>query len=335
MSLKSRFLSNIARAQLLTLLIFNNAFSDYKDRTSKTNINKQTDLFPSSVGDIKSLETGIEENKDKAIYNQEAMRNITCKSKGEVESSVNHLQNKDPRNLESQGRKELIKQNLLNDLYINEESPRAQLILKDAENIGKASGKLLNDVNAVLKDIGIDCKSAQGNKIAESEYRIRVQEEMIKNTSYNKTVCEEVKNKYSCFDKLTLKCLNTVKQLLDVQGKIIEFSGQEVRNKGWFKIMLPERGYHLAIMENNSYTKAQVREEIARRLGVELERIDENLDIVQYGPGQAYPVDTGYGATYFTPHFVFRTHPVHYRLKTFKNVCVNWQETWMETCILK
>jgi hypothetical protein len=195
---------------LVSIFFIREAAADYIEPTSRTQINQQTDLFEKSVDNLKSFEQQLEEDKAKATSSldnpSKALDYISDKSQGEIESEANDLSSIGHNDLADKGRAKLVESNLLEEIYLDETKPLYIQYKKDVDAIAEASSKMLGNLLGMLKDLGVDCRTAKGNKVVEPEYFIDLKRTTTKDTVYNKTICEELRNKYNCRDILTMRC---------------------------------------------------------------------------------------------------------------------------------
>jgi hypothetical protein len=213
----------IKNLKLALLIAFVSIFScgksmaAYQDPTGKTNVNQQTDLFKKSIDDLNGFQRQLELDKDTAAKDlggaSQGSMSISDKTSAEIEANANDLNNIRSNDLAGEGRKKLMQEKVLETMYPDETSPLYAQHKKDAEAIAAGSGKLMGNLLAMLKDLGVDCKTVKGNKIIEPEYFPEIKTEVKRkkkggNTIYNKRICEELRNQYYCRDKLTLRCLD-------------------------------------------------------------------------------------------------------------------------------
>lgn len=221
---------------ILTFLILNasSSFADYQEPTTRTNINKQSDLFERSVEDMKAFSGQVEAGKEGAVNSLQGdlpLEVLTGKPKNQVDGVVNDLSSIKASDLENRGRAEMVKSGVINQIYVDEESPLFQQAKKDAHAIANASGALIGKLTEKLKDIGIDCKTVKGNKEVEPEYYLEIKKEPAKDTIYNQKICQELRNQYVCKDILKLKCENFSEQAAN--AKIINITADGYgRNNG-------------------------------------------------------------------------------------------------------
>lgn len=221
---------------IVTVLILNASisFADYQEPTTKTNINKQSDLFERSVGDVKVFSDQVEAGKEGAVNSVQGdlpLEVLTGKPKNQVDGASGDLSSIKASDLENRGREEMVKSGVINQIYVDEESPLFQQAKKDAHAIANASGALIGKLTEKLKDIGIDCKTVNGNKEVEPEYYLEIKKEPAKDTIYNQKICQELRNKYDCRDILKLKCEAFSEQAANAKIVNITASGYG-RNNG-------------------------------------------------------------------------------------------------------
>lgn len=210
------------------------ASGEYSEPTRPTNVNKQTDLFERSIEDFKGFEREIDGMRSRAgedVGSGRGQEYLTDKSREEIEASSRSLSNINANELESKGRKQMIKENTLETLYFDESKPLSIAHKRDAERIAEASGKMLGNLLNALKQIGIDCKTVKGNKVVEPEYFIDIKKIETKEKIYNKTICEETRNKFDCSETLEVKC-NRSSGRLD-GNKTIRLKHTEMPDHWW------------------------------------------------------------------------------------------------------
>ena len=95
----------------------------------------------------------------------------------------------------------------MEELHVDYTNPLNTGHQKDAICIAEASGVLLGKLTELFKEFGIDCRTVKGNKVIEPEYYIEIKKEEVKDTVYTKTMCEEPRNRYKCYDVLTTRCI--------------------------------------------------------------------------------------------------------------------------------
>lgn len=105
----------------------------------------------------------------------------------------------------------------------------------DAQKIANAQDELIKNLQAVLKDFGVDCKTAKGPKEIEPAYYLQIKKEQTKDTVYNKTLCEELRNKYNCTDTLSMSCKTKVMQWVFEEERTIDLDGRDIywNHRNW------------------------------------------------------------------------------------------------------
>ena len=186
--------------------------TSYKDPTSKSNVNAQTDLFRKSVGDVEAFKSQVQEEEREAIEKlrsgvDHGVEFISGTSRKEIDENTSELSTIKADELNDRGSTQLLREKLLEEIYVDESNPLMVAHCKDAERIAEGSKDLLGSLLFSLKErLGVDCYTVKGNKEIEPEHRIALKEEQIRETIYDQTMCEESRNRYSCHDVLTTKC---------------------------------------------------------------------------------------------------------------------------------
>ena len=186
--------------------------TSYKAPTSKTNVNAQTDLFRKSVGDVEAFKSQVQEEEREAIEKlrsgvDHGVEFIAGTSRKEIDENTSELSAIKADELNDRGSTQLLREKLLEEIYVDESNPLMVAHRKDAERIAEGSKDLLGSLLLSLKErLGVDCYTVKGNKELEPEHRIKLKEEQIKETIYDQTMCEEPRNRYNCHDVLTTSC---------------------------------------------------------------------------------------------------------------------------------
>lgn len=178
----------------------------------QTNVNKVTDLFDREI-----------ENKDQYIEKLEAIKH------GGINDIETESANKEIFNIaESKSEAERLSSINASDLHDEGSKARAseeykfydqgefepdltkpgnKMHKEDVEAIVKGTSELFQNLMGKLKDINVDCKTVKGPVEKEPVYTVQVKKEQQRDTIYDQFFCEELRNKYSCTKKLSLKCL--------------------------------------------------------------------------------------------------------------------------------
>lgn len=308
-------------------------FADHTDPTTKTNVNVQTDLFEKSAGSVERLKDTFEADKGKAmggINNEENVKDLSGKSKNEIEKSAAASSSIKPLELNSKGREELEKNHDLQDMYINETRPGFAAHARDAKIITEASSKLLGDLTGMLKEIGVDCRTVKGNKEIEPDYRIEIAKEKTKDTVYNKVVCEDLRNQYACTDSLQLTCRRKEMAWEDWQDREIAIDGWTLywyHNHWGYEIYWKRKrhGWHIG-----GRYPSEARVLIANRIGAKIEQIHETIGFPPSGRGIGNLNSIGERWRLTWDKYVFR-----YKYRDGHEICVEWGEEWTERCRLR
>jgi len=186
--------------------------TSYRDPTSKTNVNVQTDLFRKSIGDVEAFKSQVQEEEREAIEKlrsggDHSVEFLAGTSRKEIYENTAELSALKADELNDKGSTQLLREKLLEEIYVDESNPLMVAHRKDAERIVEGSKDLLGSLLLSLKErLGVDCYTVKGNKEIEPEYHIKLKEQQIKETIYDQATCEEPRNRYNCHDVLTTKC---------------------------------------------------------------------------------------------------------------------------------
>ncbi len=329
----------------------------YLDPTAKTNVNKQTDLFEKGIEDYSSFESQMDSMKQKAIdgIGPGNIELILDKSSGEIEEAVGNLSAIKANDLHSRGREEVMKTDIMEELHVDYTKPLNTQHRKDAAKIADASSELLGNLAALLKDLGIDCKTVKGNKIIEPEYYIDVKKEQTEDTIYNRKLCEELRNKYNCTDELKVKCTRTGPRYGEWQYKTIRFGGAELHNskmdwgfaikrcrKEWEWFITPNHpkrgpfgsGDNKQVdsiwRDNPAAIIADARVFIAGKVGAGLDQIREDIVFPPEGRG----IGNQFWGVGRWRH-PWEEYEFGYWYRDVYQVCELWDEEWTEECKLQ
>jgi hypothetical protein len=317
-------------------LFISTSKADYVAQELPTQKNKQTDLFESSVDGLSDFTNKLEAGKQNGIDsmggehgNPQGLQYITKKSKAELSSESAKLESIHENDLAGKGREEMIKSNSLNELYTDYSRPLNKQHLKDAKTIAEAQDELLKNLLGKLKDLGVDCKTIKGDKKVEPEYFLQTKNTTHKDTIYNQTFCEELRNKYNCRDTVTLKCVKKGMKWNIWEYREVQIPGDTVYN-GAMHLGYPinwkkkRNGWHI------HQDSPGWRIYLSSHLGIPLENIDETVTF----PGG----NRGIGGTHFAggDHIiVFDTYSFGYNYREGQEICEEWSEDWTERCTIK
>ena len=320
----------------LILIVFGfkaSVLADHVDPIASTNKNEQTNLFKESVEDVKGFENQINGGKDSALNrlsgSSQVLEDITGKRGSEVKQETNKLENIRANDLESAGAKEMQEKNVIEELYINEENTLWQGHKNDAAKIANASSDLLSNLMDKLKEIGVDCKQVKGSKVIEPEYYINMKTEASKDAKYDLHYCEDLRNKYSCRNILTLKCIRKGKRYGVWKYREVQVPGNTVYNQAkhlghavfWKK---KRYGWHLRL------DSAGWRGFLSGHLNIPIMQIGEQISFPNGGRG----VGDGTHPIYEDWRVVFDVYAFGYQYRDAQDVCEKWDEDWAEECKL-
>lgn len=329
------------------------ALGEYRDPTIRVNVNEQTDLFEKSTDDYSGLQKQIEGQRDSAMDSARSgggMEYLTKESKEEIEQNADELASIKATELNSRGTGEMLKENVINELYVDYNKPLNKQYLVDAKKLAKGQDELMRNLLANLQDIGVDCKTVKGPIEQEPTYYLQVEQEKHKDTVYNKTICEELRNTYQCNDSVTLTCTRKGKGFGEWEARSIKFSGHalhgEKMNWGYATKWKNKRwGWHITPNHQQAYGESQVdsiwrnnpgaiiadaRAYIASKLGVSIDQIGEYVEFPSSGRGigNINPVNHRW-------RVVWDEYEFKYHFREMFDVCEEWKEDWTERCRLQ
>ena len=192
------------------MLIFLIASTTAKGNRHQINKNDISNLFNQEVEDRQGLDKFLENSKKEAeqgVASKKAVQ-ILEMNEPELEDKAFELNSINANSLESKGEEERAKEEntYYESLEIDYTDPKILNHKKDIDKIADANTRLLSRLIEGLRDFGIDCKTVKGDKELEPEYHLEIKKEPLKDVTYNQNICEEVRNRYSCTDTLTMKC---------------------------------------------------------------------------------------------------------------------------------
>jgi hypothetical protein len=338
----------------------------------QTQINKRTDLFQKSINNLPSIEKSLEDKKQATINAMgdgktsapQGLSSITKQSKSDLENESGKLESIHENDLNSRGREEMMKKNVINELYPDYSRPLNKQYMKDAKDLSEGQNKLMANLFAKLKEVGVDCKTIKGDKKHEPEYFIKMKNSVnasearklgsgFGDTIYNQTFCEELRNKYHCNDEATLKCKRIGIRYTNPEARTIRFNGHTLHNNkmNWgFAVHWKTKrwGWHITPYhpgktifgwpdqvdscwrDNPAAIIADARAYIAATLGVSIEQIGENVTFPASGRGigNITPV-------YCRWRVVWDEYEFGYTYREIYHVCEEWAEDWNERCRLQ
>jgi len=313
------------------IIVISSTLADYKDPTTKVNINQQTDLFDKSVNNWSGLQQQLDADKDSAIKGGGSadITFLAGKNANELQAESINLNSIKAIDLNDRGRKQMLKENIIDDLYIDESKPLNEEHFQDAKRLATGQDKLLANLLEKLKELGVDCKAEKGLKEVEPTYYMQVEQKQHKDTKYNKTTCEELRNKYNCTDTLKLSCKKRGMKWNPWQYREVQIAGDTVyhgaKHLGYAVFWKKKRwGWHL------TFDSAGWRVFLSNHFGIPLEQIHEQIHF----PGGARGIG-GNHPIYEHWRIVFDAYLFGYNYRDGHEICEEWVEDWTENCRLQ
>ena len=332
------------------------ARAEYSDPTTMVNVNKQTDLFEKSMDDWDSLQDQIINQKSstlEGVKGKQGLDSISSKSQSEIKSSAGSLSSIKATDLNSRGTEELSKDNIMNDIYIDFSRPLNKQHMVDAKKLAKGQDRLMGNLLNKLREIGVDCKTVKGPVEKEPTYYLQIEKTQHKDTVYNKTICEELRNSYRCTDSVSLTCKRRGKGYGEWEPRKIRFNGHVLHNTkmDWgFAIKWKYKRWGWHISPNHPSSKAfsgpeaqvdskwrknpaaiiaDARAYIALQLGVSIEQIGEHVQFPASGRGIG-----NIGGVGCRWRVVWDEYEFGYSYRDAYDTCEEWEEDWTERCDL-
>ncbi|WP_375359829.1 hypothetical protein [Candidatus Tisiphia endosymbiont of Nemotelus uliginosus] len=192
----------------------------YTEPTAKTNVNKVDPLFNEKIENYKGFEQVLERQKAAAVKGAESEAGFNdLVGSRQARSKGSELSNIRAEELEGSGIRESFKEAWINEYLVDYSKPGMMRHKDDASKITEATGQMMSSLLGFLKRLDIDCKQVKGNKEIEPQYHIQLITKLDRNkgdTVYDKTICEELRNKYRCIDELILQCLHFAEQVAEL-----------------------------------------------------------------------------------------------------------------------
>lgn len=318
------------------------AIAEYLDPEVKTQVNEQTSFFKDSVENMAEVEKEIKasiSNTEKAhedvIGLSNMMESLAGGSKGtEIQKTKNDLSGISADDLADKGRSKMMEENLLEQLYPDEDAPLMKQHKKDVDFLVDNHKKLFGNLLEVLKQHGlhINCKQVKGSKVVEPGYVLEVEKKVEQELEYEQKTCEELRNRYRCRDVLKVECTNKEPVYGDWQVRHIRLNGWDIyqNHRHWLYPVFWKKGRHGLHMKGDDFTKQQVAQKIA-------DKIDRNVgDIIMHPISPRGLEPTLYGELTYDEYVAFALYSFTYSIKPLKGYkCTNWLQTWVETCRLK
>lgn len=331
----------------LIVALSSSARAEYSDPTTMVNVNEQTDLFEKSMDDWGGLQDQVSNQKSstlEGIEGKQGLDSISSKSQAEIESSAGSLSSIKATDLNSRGTEELSKDNIMNDIYVDFSRPLNKQHMVDAKKLAKGQDRLMGNLLDKLKEIGVDCKTVKGPVAKEPTYYLQIEKTQHKDTVYNKTICEELRNRYRCTDSVALTCKRKGQRYGEWEPRTIRFNGHVLHNEkenwGWAVYWKRKRwGWHITLRHgggsespwrnNPAAIIADARAYIAEQLGVSLEQIGEYVTFPPSGRGEGSINPVGHRW-----RVVWDEYEFGYSYREAFDICEEWEEDWTKRCDL-
>lgn len=338
------------------------SFADYQDPEVRTHVNKQTSYLKDTLGDEQTSIEDLAGNLDKAkvrIGSSDKALSDTSEivgvDKNEVSGTSDHLSSINADDLEFKGREELIKENVINNFYVDYSKPLNKQHVKDAELLANAQNDLFTNLFGKLKELGVDCRTVKGDEVQEPEYYIQIKTTQHKDTIYNQTFCEELRNKYNCRDSLTLKCSKRETRYHKSEKRELAVTGDQLRAQAghllWrdhvarnhyeYKTLpIPlscGEGRRWSIRHGGSWfssagslpyfkaKKKEIKAYIARKEKCGI----ENIEDITESRWRNHFDHVG------NDNHLWKQYYFQYLYRESYEVCTQWEETWTERCSLQ
>ena len=335
--------------------------TSYRDPTSKTNVNVQTDLFRKSVGDVEAFKNQVREDEKEAVEKlrsggDHGVEFIAGTSRKEIDENTSELSTIKADELNDRGSTQLLREKLLEEIYVDESNPLMVAHRKDAERIAEGSKDLLGSLLFSLKErLGVDCYTVKGNKEIDPEHRIALKEEQIKETIYDQTMCEESRNRYSCHDSLTVRCIKRGMKWGAWQDKTIIIPYQSIPWHWWIRSYFRPTDTRVANSFNrftiNPVYHQEIAIYIASAIGVSLSQINVGTqditvthiwDALYPGYSQNVVSNTLRGGGIPSGLSILNGLSVkaskvtfYYQYRSGSEICAEWVDEWDEVCGLE
>lgn len=348
--IKYRILLYLIYISLSSVIAISVIRADYQDPTIKVNQNKQTDLFEESTGNWSDMQDSINKQKESALDLGKSQLHLDSTVPGgrdAINNEASNLSNIKATDLNARGTDLMIKEKVLDEIYVDYTKPLNKQSLKDAEVIAEAQEGLMGNLLGKLKEIGVDCKTVKGNKEQDPAYYLQMNNSSYQDTEYDKKICEDLRNSYNCTDSLSMRCMRRGTAYKEWQDRVIRFNGRILhdhkmawgyavkwRRGRWGWIISPHhpRGwgdYQIDSVwrHNPAAIIADARLYIAQNLGVDIEQIGTDIRFPIDGRGMG-AINEGFPRW----RVVWDEYEFGYKYRDAYEICEDWREEWTERC---
>ena len=319
----------------------------------KKNKNEVTDFFPKEVKDKVEIEQMMEESRINAAKGVERKEALTLlPDSGQIAGKSSELEGMNQSEAEQKGLQLRAEDNeYWSRAHVNYKDLQVIRHKEDVDDIAKASEKLIARLFDKLKELGVDCKQKKGEREIEPELYIEIEREKQKEVTYDKHLCEYLRNKYNCRDTLSLTCKVKGIQWGEWQDKEIHVPGAELINFGkeifWIHRTAPKCFEYKLSLHKAPYTKENsnstpdpyhvlsMREFLAAKHNATIDNISTKMKGSWYGgifSISGWKIGSrGLGSKDYS----WNTYVINYQYREGNPACFDWQETWSEKCTLE
>lgn len=300
----------------------------------KTNVNEVTDLFDKHLENKEELFKKMGNSAPSGQDRDKIISEVFNAPENALESD--RLQNIHPIDLNSKGQE--ARRSEANSFYDEYElapdltKPGNSKHKADADSIANRTSNVVGDVLSKLREEGmVDCQEEQGNIQQEAVFTIANKKNDKTNTKYKQYFCEQLKNTYSCANKLKAKCKRKGMNWHTQERRHIDLSGHYVFDNRlhWLRSskVAKKRYYHYF---NQDYgTKMQVKNYIASLLGISPENIADDVQVGNHiGAGRHPAHKTGKA-------WIYQIYPTQYTYREGDKICLEWEKEWEEKCSIR
>jgi hypothetical protein len=321
----------------ITLIIIMFASANSFAASQKAQVNKVDNLFKNNINDQSSLERNLQEASKAAIDNmQTGNQNIDIAGSSETDAKTRELSGINALDLESKGHSSKAAEEFNKgdersggSFLVNHKEAGISAHKRDIDEIVNATEDLMGKLTSALKEQGIDCKEIESDRHIDQQWYIQRSGAREKEVTYDKFFCEHPRKQYKCRDEVTLTCKSKRMEWGEWQDRTIILSGHEIcaYHYHWLYPVFWKRKRYGMHMRGDAHIMAEVRREIAAKLGTPVESIHEWIGISERGDGEL---------TEAQEHQVkWDWYTFQYKYRDGKLVCQDWQETWREQCTLE
>ncbi|WP_375326254.1 hypothetical protein [Candidatus Tisiphia endosymbiont of Nemotelus uliginosus] len=268
------------RIGILIMLLLGSisAKAEYRDPTTKTNVNKIDPFFTENIDNYPGFTQMLEEQQAAVVKGVEIKAGFNdLVGSTQVKAKEAELSNIRAEELEDAGIRESLKENWLNEYLVDYSKPGMMQHQEDATRVAEGTGKMMAGLIALLKKLDIDCKQVKGDTLIEPQYYLQLDTALERHkgdTVYEQIICEELRNKYQCTDKIEVKCVQ--KTARELKPTTIRLAHHEMPDHWWLGRGrdggmcyggIQNTTDRFAIFNNSPAVLAEVRQKIIQKTG--------------------------------------------------------------------